>query len=161
MLWGQKRRWLCAGAAATAAVTLAWAPGPRPFLGTLYDDAPVLGADYGVQDTTAVILKDLPLKRRIRTLVANGMSYSGDSLFAQRYMRLLSHLPALVAQGETRALVICIGTGRTAAALEPYGFERIDAVDISRGPGPFTAGSFVRTRALGWRRAGRLAWCGR
>ena len=118
------------GLAVTAGL-FALAPGPRWFLGPAYDAAPVLHAQHDVQDTIAIIWRDLPLEPRIRRLVANGMSYSGDSLFAQRYMRLLGHLPALAAQGERRALVICVGTGTTAAALRAYGYERIDAVDLS------------------------------
>ncbi len=110
---------------------LALRPGPAHFLGGGYDGAALLFADEGVQDTTAVVVKDLPVEPGILRLVANGMSYSGDSLFAQRYMRLLAHLPALAARDRHAALVICVGTGSTAAALLAHPFARVDAVDIS------------------------------
>lgn len=106
------------------------APGPRYFLGAEYDRERVLYARFGVQDTAAVVLHDQPVEPAIRRLVAAGVSYSGDSLFAQRYMRLLAHLPSLAAAGRTRAAVICVGTGTTLDALRLHGFEHVDAVDI-------------------------------
>lgn len=123
------RRHAAVGAA--LAVALAWAaPGPRYFLGAEYDRAAVLYARFGVQDTAAVVLHDQPVEPAIRHLVAAGVSYSGDSLFAQRYMRLLAHLPALAATGRDRALVICVGTGTTLDALRTHDFSRVVAVDI-------------------------------
>jgi predicted membrane-bound spermidine synthase len=110
---------------------MAWSPGPTWFLGAEYDRAPILFAEHGVQDTTAVITVDRPVEPRTRRLVSNGMSYSGDSIFAQRYMRLLAHLPALRAMHRNRALLICVGTGSTLDALRLHRFESIDAVDIS------------------------------
>ena len=111
---------------------MAWLPwGPRWFLGSSFDDAPTLFAERGIQDTTAVITVDRPAEPLLRSLVANGIAYSGDALAAQRYMRLLAHLPALAATGEERALVICVGTGMTLDSLRRYSYERIDAVDIS------------------------------
>ncbi len=121
-----------AGIALSVALGVAWlAPGPAWFLGPAFDAAPVYYAEHGVQDTTAVVVVDRPLEPRIRRLVSNGVSYSGDSIYAQRYMRLLAHLPALAARGEQRALVICVGTGTTLDALRAYDYDRIDAVDIS------------------------------
>lgn len=122
---------LALGGAIGLGLMLALRPGPAHFLGREWDSAPALATDFGVQDTTAVVLHDQPVEPRIRRLVANGVSYSGDSLFAQRYMRLLAHLPALAARDNRRALVICIGTGTTASALRAYDFAQIDAVDIS------------------------------
>jgi len=114
-----------------ATLTLAAAaPGPRYFLGREFDRAPVLYASHGAQDTTAVILHDQPVEPAIRRLVSAGVSYSGDSLFAQRYMRLLGHLPALATAGRTRALVVCIGTGTTLDALRLHNFAAVDAVDL-------------------------------
>ncbi len=122
---------LALGGALGLGLMLALRPGPAHFLGREWDAAPALATDFGVQDTTAVVLHDQPVEPRIRRLVANGVSYSGDSLFAQRYMRLLAHLPSLAARENRRALVICIGTGTTASALRAYDFAAIDAVDIS------------------------------
>jgi len=78
-----------------------------------------------------VVWVDQPGEPRIRRLVSSGVSYSGDSVFAQRYMRLLAHLPSLAARNNRRALLICVGTGSTGAALATYGYESITAVDIS------------------------------
>ena len=122
---------LALGGALGLGLMLVLRPGPAHFLGREWDAAPALATDFGVQDTTAVVLHDQPVEPRIRRLVANGVSYSGDSLFAQRYMRLLAHLPALAARENRRALVICIGIGTTASALRAYDFAQIDAVDIS------------------------------
>ncbi|MFO0604383.1 MAG: hypothetical protein U0324_14465 [Polyangiales bacterium] len=118
-------------ASAAGAVVLALAaPGPRHFLGREFDRAPVLYASDGAQDTTAVVLHDQPVEPAIRRLVSAGVSYSGDSLFAQRYMRLLGHLPALATPGRARALVVCVGTGTTLDALRLHEFAAVDAVDL-------------------------------
>jgi spermidine synthase len=117
-------------ATVVTAMLCATAPGPRYFLGSEYDKAEVLFAHVGVQDTAAVVRYHLPVEPGVRHLVAAGVSYSGDSLFAQRYMRLLAHLPALATTGRSRALVICIGTGTTLDALRLHGFSTVDAVDI-------------------------------
>lgn len=117
------------GVTATVALCVA-APGPRYFLGAEHDRERVLYARFGVQDTAAVVLHDQPVEPAIRRLVAAGVSYSGDSLFAQRYMRLLAHLPSLATAGRARAAVICVGTGTTLDALRLHGFGRVDAVDI-------------------------------
>lgn len=130
VLLGAHRRVAIGGAVAVLALAFV-APGPAFFFGPAYDGAPVLYAEHGVQDTTGVITVDLPAEPRIRRLVSNGVSYSGDSIFAQRYMRLLAHLPALAARGDERALIVCVGTGTTLHALRAHPFEAIDAVDIS------------------------------
>lgn len=120
-----------AGLSAFTALGLWSSPGPPYFLGSAFDDAAVLYVDVNPQDTTAIVLHDRPTEPRIRHLVANGVSYSGDGLLAQRYMRALGHIPALAASGQERALVICIGTGSTAGALLSHPFRHVDAVDIS------------------------------
>jgi predicted membrane-bound spermidine synthase len=119
-----------AGAVSVVALVLAGL-GPRWFLGPSFEDKTIYYVDEGVQETTAVVAEDRPVEPRIRRLVSGGLSYSGDSAYAQRYMRLLAHLPALAARGEARALVICIGTGTTADALRAYRYDRIEAVDLS------------------------------
>ncbi len=113
-----------------AVIVAAIGPGPRHFLGREFDRATTLYASDGAQDTTAVVLHDQPVEPAIRRLVSAGVSYSGDSLFAQRYMRLLGHLPALATAGRARALVICIGTGTTLDALRLHAFAQVDAVDL-------------------------------
>lgn len=107
-----------------------WAPGPRNFLGRDWDRAEVLSAKVGLQDTMAVIVHDRAVEPRLRQIVSNGVAYAGDSLFAQRYMRVIGHLGALTARRRERALVVCVGTGTTVDALLRWPFESIDAVDI-------------------------------
>jgi len=128
---GKTRMPRTAGALVLAAIAIFASPGPDYFLGGQFDDAEKLLVDLNPQETTAVVVHDRPTEPRIRHLVSNGVSYSGDSLFAQRYMRALGHFPALAATRRERALVICIGTGSTAGALLTHRFEQIDAVDIS------------------------------
>lgn len=127
---GSGVRWAAAllGLAATAIVAFA-SPGPAHFLGPEFDGLPALHVEHDVQDTTAVVVVESPVELEVRRLVANGVSYSGDSTFAQRYMRLLAHLPASIS-GNERALLVCVGTGTTLDALRRWGFRRIDAVDV-------------------------------
>ncbi len=125
------RRRLVVAALVPAAALAFVQPPPGAFLGPGLEEAKVLWLDHGVEDTTAVVEIDHPLEGRVRRIVTNGVSYSGDSIAAQRYMRLLAHLPALAARRRERALVICVGTGTTVGSLARHPFERIDAVDIS------------------------------
>lgn len=130
-LVARERRLAAAASAVVVVALVLTAPGPRWFLGPSFEDRTIYYVDEGFQETTAVVAEDRPVEPRIRRLVSGGLSYSGDSAYAQRYMRLLGHLPALAASGEERALVICIGTGTTADALRAYRYHRIDAVDLS------------------------------
>ena len=122
-----KRRLLAAAAA--GALALAW-PLADPLVGRLARGQTFLLVDEGVQDTTAVV--QMPGPPPFRQIIANGIAYAGDAPSAQRYMRLLGHLPALHAREQTRALVVCVGTGMTAAAVARHSdFARVDLVDIS------------------------------
>jgi spermidine synthase len=50
-----------------------------------------------------------------------------------RYMRLLGHLPALLAKRQENALVICFGTGTTAGAVAAHpGVKRLEVAEVSR-----------------------------
>ncbi len=50
-----------------------------------------------------------------------------------RYMRLLGHLPALLAQRQENALVIAFGTGTTAGAVARHpGVQRLEVAELSR-----------------------------
>lgn len=117
--------------AAIAAVLVLLAivrPSTPPFLGRLAEGKRVVLVDEGVQDTTAVV----ELEGQGRLILSNGISYAGDTPEGKRYMRLLGHLPALHAKEQRRGLVICLGTGMTAAALTRHAaFDAIDLVDIS------------------------------
>jgi spermidine synthase len=102
-----------------------------PFLGRLAAGARVLLVDEGPQDTTAVIERNAG-ETRERLILSNGVSYAGDAPPAQRYMALLAHLPVLLSRDPTRVMVVCVGTGTTAANLATYSEVRVlDLVDIS------------------------------
>ncbi|MFM8385631.1 MAG: hypothetical protein ACKOCB_02245 [Planctomycetia bacterium] len=52
---------------------------------------------------------------------------------AYRYMRLLGHLPALLAARQEHALVICFGTGTSAGAVAQHpGVRRLEVAEVSR-----------------------------
>ena len=88
--------------------------------------------DEGPQDTTAVVDVHAGGGRAQRLIYSNGISYTGDNGPSRRYMRLLGHLPALLADDPERSLVICVGTGMTAAALSRHPEVRtLELVDIS------------------------------
>ena len=103
----------------------------QPFLGRLAQGTQPLLVDEGSQDTTAVIEQGPP-GQRDRIILSNGVSYAGDAPAAQRYMGLLGHLPVLLSDDAGQSLVICVGTGTTAANLATHDeVRRIDLVDIS------------------------------
>ena len=102
-----------------------------PFLGRLAAGAKVLLVDEGPQDTTAIIERGSD-ESPDRVVLSNGISYAGDAPAAHRYMALLGHLPVLFARDVSRALVICVGTGTTAANVAIYReVKALDLVDIS------------------------------
>ncbi len=102
-------------------------PQPEPLLGRLAEGHRTIFVDEGVQDTTAVV----EVFDGSRHIFSNGVAYAGDQGDARRYMRALGHLPSIRARRQQRALVICLGTGMTAAAVARHPFEQIDLVDIS------------------------------
>jgi predicted membrane-bound spermidine synthase len=70
----------------------------------------------------------------VRQLVVGGDFMSNTSLYAQRYMRMASLVPSLVAGAAPKSgLVICFGVGITteALALQPT-IERVTVVELSR-----------------------------
>jgi spermidine synthase len=67
-----------------------------------------------------------------RSLNTNGFSMSDTSYPAQRYMKLMAHLPLLIHENPRRALVIAYGVGNTTYAVSLHdSLERIDVVDLS------------------------------
>jgi spermidine synthase len=57
---------------------------------------------------------------------------SGTGLLAQRYMRLMAHVPLLAQSDPRRALLICFGVGNTARAIAAHeSIETIDIVDLN------------------------------
>ena len=57
---------------------------------------------------------------------------SDTQLGAQRYMGLMGHLPLLLSEERSEALLICYGVGNTARSLLSHSsLDRLDVVDIS------------------------------
>src|SRR5262249_5271199 len=57
---------------------------------------------------------------------------SGTGPGAQRYMRLMAHVPLLAQEAPTRALLICFGVGNTASAIVRHsGIRKLDIVDLN------------------------------
>jgi spermidine synthase len=79
----------------------------------------------GADSTTWV----LTLSPRVRILVIDGFIASAQRKAAS-YMHWMGHLPALAARTLERALVICMGTGQTAAAVRRHG-PQLTIVDIN------------------------------
>lgn len=125
---------LRAVAAVCVALGTAALVGPRalgPFLGRLANGTTALLVDEGPQDTTAVISRPGKWGPE-RVILSNGVSYASDALPSERYMALLGHLPALLTDDPAQALVICVGTGTTAAAIALHpAVQHLDLVDIS------------------------------
>lgn len=126
--WRGRASWAWRALPAALLVTAVLRAQPVPFLGRLAAGHEVIFFDEGVQDTTVVV----EVAGGGRQILSNGIAYAGDSDVARRYMRLLGHLPSLLARNQRRALVVCLGTGMTAAAVARHeAFERLDLVDIS------------------------------
>jgi spermidine synthase len=68
-----------------------------------------------------------------RRLMTNGHAMSATWPLSQRYMRALAHVPLLMLENPTRALVIGFGVGNTthAATLHPS-IQRVEVADLSR-----------------------------
>ena len=68
-----------------------------------------------------------------RRLMTNGHAMSATWPLSQRYMRALAHVPLLMMDSPTRALVIGFGVGNTthAATLHPS-IQRVEVADLSR-----------------------------
>lgn len=102
-----------------------------PFLGRLVEGTAVVLVDEGPQDTTAVV-DVVSGAEHGRLIFSNGVSYAGDPPDSRRYMKLLGHLPTLLSDDPSHAIVVCVGTGMTAAAVARSPEVRtLDLIDIS------------------------------
>jgi len=120
------------GAAALVAGSVAMAPS-RPmilhshvFSGSRGPEHRLVVAREGASGTASVV-------DNLRT--GERFLYTEDFLAAgtgprYHYMRLLAHLPALLAAERERALVIGFGSGTTVASLATHAFGAIDVVEI-------------------------------
>jgi spermidine synthase len=69
-----------------------------------------------------------------RRLYFGNISMSGTTPAGQTYMRLMAHVPLLLQDNPTRALLIGFGVGNTASAIAAHDtISQIDAVDLNHG----------------------------
>jgi spermidine synthase len=82
------------------------------------------GAEY-----TVVVTGEVDGPARLWT---SGHPMASTTLHAQRYMRVLAHLPLLLQESPERALVICFGVGNTAHAVSLHpSITQLDIADLS------------------------------
>lgn len=69
---------------------------------------------------------------RLRRLFVGPTSMITDNFAAQRYTKLIGHLPVLLHEDPKHALVICLGTGMTLSGVAAHEqIEQIDCAEIS------------------------------
>jgi spermidine synthase len=123
------------GAASVAVVALAaWLLLPSDFIRAraLPEPAPnerVLNESEGINEVITIT----ETTGKGRRLMTNGHAMSATWPLSQRYMRALAHVPLLMVDNPTRALVIGFGVGNTthAATLHPS-IQRVEVADLSR-----------------------------
>lgn len=132
--WPTDRRAARALLAAAAALALCLLVLPRGYLVrglTHFSDSTTVDVREGVDGTLAVLEYDRAStcgsglyacgptcpEFHHRQLLFGATSYASTVLPARRYMRALGHLPMLLHPSPADALVICFGTGTTAAAV--------------------------------------------
>lgn len=98
----------------------------QSFPANLLDTQPVLALVEGAEETLAVT-GSLEGPARLWT---GGHPMTSTTLHAQRYMRLMAHLPLLTQEAPERALVIAFGVGNTSDAARLHGVQ-LDVVDRS------------------------------
>ncbi len=108
--------------------------GPGDFFRALTAGHEVKSYDDGPTGTVAVLQdKEVmrPFGRRSMALVINGKSDS-STLGDVHTLKLLTHIPALLAERKKNVMVVGLGTGVTAGELALYpDVERIDVAEIS------------------------------
>src|SRR5258705_1056595 len=127
------RRSLIPAAAAVVAVA-AWLLLPSDYISTRALPKPeqnerVLDQSEGVNEIVTIT----ETSGRGRRLMTNGHAMSATWPLSQRYMRALAHVPLLMIDNPTRALVIGFGVGNTtvAATLHPS-MQQVEVADLSR-----------------------------
>jgi spermidine synthase len=123
------------GAAAVAGAALAaWVLLPSDFIRTRALPQPepnerVLNQSEGINEIVTIT----ETTGKGRRLMTNGHAMSATWPLSQRYMRALAHVPLLMIDNPTRALVIGFGVGNTtqAATLHPS-IQRVEVADLSR-----------------------------
>jgi spermidine synthase len=131
---------LAAGAAAACLAALLVSPEPlldaflRSSIGR-EKIGQVLLFREGATDTIAIVRKDYGFHdENAKSLITNGVAMSATVRPVRRYMSVEGHLPVLLANDPSRALVICLGTGITLGAVAAHPeVASIDAVELSEG----------------------------
>jgi spermidine synthase len=87
----------------------------------------------GATDTVAVVRRDYGFHDpEAKSVLVNGIAMTATVKPVWRYMAAEGHLPALFAPPDSRALVICVGTGITLGAVASHDdVAAVDAVDLS------------------------------
>lgn len=95
----------------------------------------LLAFHEGATDTVAVVRKNYGFRDPgAKSVIVNGIAMTATVKPVWRYMAAEGHLPVLLAPRRERALVICVGTGITLAAVASHDdVGTIDAVDLSEG----------------------------
>ena len=116
------------------AALIAWLLLPADFIRTRALPKPernerVLSQSEGVNEIVTIT----ETSGRGRRLMTNGHAMSATWPLSQRYMRALAHVPLLMIDAPTRALVIGFGVGNTTAAatLHPS-MQQVEVADLSR-----------------------------
>lgn len=130
-----RRARLAAATAGLVAVGLAlgWGADPvRRALGSWSPTGTLVEFREGPVQAVAVVAESNDLQLDFLRIVADRTSFAATNLRSRRYMGLLGHLPALWGRPPESALVICFGTGVTAAAVASHpGIARVDVAEIS------------------------------
>ncbi|HEY3158293.1 MAG TPA: tetratricopeptide repeat protein [Vicinamibacterales bacterium] len=121
-------------AAAAVGAVAAWFFLPSDYISTRALPKPetgerVLNQSEGVNEIVTIT----ETSGKGRRLMTNGHAMSATWPLSQRYMRALAHVPLLMIDNPTRALVIGFGVGNTtsAATLHPS-MQQVEVADLSR-----------------------------
>lgn len=106
----------------------------RPMLvASAWPGKKILLFDEDVAGTITITEEKYP-QPAYRKLWLGRDAMTSTSYMAQRYMKMLGHLPALLHPEPKRVLVIALGTGMTLGSFTPYDeIGEIDGVELSRG----------------------------
>jgi spermidine synthase len=135
LLWRQcEYRLLWPAMAASLGLSTLWWLLPSDFLMNRYSFHAELNDEiiYRHEGRNESILVLENTNGAYRSLGINGFSMSDTSHGAQRYMKLMAHLPLLIHEDPREALIIAYGVGNTAFAVSLHdSLEHIDVVDLS------------------------------
>jgi spermidine synthase len=121
--------WLCLACALSLTFGL---PTHQLFRAHFRSGGQVVAVEEGATTTAAASVRFVYGEPYHMELLTPGISMSGTSAGARRYMAMMAHAGLLSAHAADRALLICYGVGNTASALLSHReLKRLDVVDIS------------------------------